>query len=152
MSDAKSKDGAEAAVGVLGALSIGIGGIVGGGIFATLGLAVSDARGSAWLSFLVAGVVALLTAYSYSKLSVTFPSSGSYRVEYRVASPSGSTVSLDLNAGSIQLGQVAIPATGGWQNWTTVSQTVNINAGTYNVGVFAPAGGWNLNWVKFTKL
>jgi len=67
---------AESAVGLLGALSIGIGGIVGGGIFATLGLAVSDARGSAWLSFLVAGVVALLTAYSYSKLSITFPSSG----------------------------------------------------------------------------
>ena len=57
-------------------LSIGIGGIVGGGIFATLGLAVSDARGSAWLSFLVAGVVALLTAYSYSKLSIAFPSAG----------------------------------------------------------------------------
>ena len=35
---------------------------------------------------------------------------------------------------------------------TTISQTVNINAGTYNVGVFAAQGGWNLNWIKFTKL
>ncbi|MDG0855160.1 carbohydrate-binding protein [Roseateles puraquae] len=84
--------------------------------------------------------------------SITFPSSGSYRVEYRVASPSGGTLSLDLNAGSIQLGQLGVPATGGWQNWTTVSHTVNINAGTYNVGVFAPKGGWNLNWIRFTKL
>ncbi|MCF8203460.1 MAG: family 16 glycosylhydrolase [Methylotenera sp.] len=84
--------------------------------------------------------------------SITFPSSGSYRVEYRVASPSGGTLSLDLNAGSIQLGQLGVPATGGWQNWTTVSHTVNINAGTYNVGVFAPRGGWNLNWLRFTKL
>jgi amino acid transporter len=67
---------AEGAIGLLGALSIGIGGIVGGGIFATLGLAVSDAHGSAWVSFLVAGVVALLTAYSYSKLSIAFPSAG----------------------------------------------------------------------------
>ncbi|MDH0864568.1 carbohydrate-binding protein [Mitsuaria sp. GD03876] len=84
--------------------------------------------------------------------NVNFPTSGSYRVEYRVASPSGSRLSLDLNGGSIQLGQVAIPATGGWQNWTTVSHTVTVNAGTYNLGVYAQAGGWNLNWVRVTKL
>ncbi|KQW42944.1 MULTISPECIES: glycosyl hydrolase family 18 protein [unclassified Roseateles] len=84
--------------------------------------------------------------------NVSFPTSGSYRVEYRVASASGARLALDLNAGSIQLGQVAIPATGGWQNWTTVSHTVTINAGTYSVGVYAPAAGWNLNWIKFTKL
>jgi len=76
VTDAKAGAGAETEIGLFGALSIGIGGIVGGGIFATLGLAVSDARGSAWLSFLVAGVVALLTAYSYSKLSIAFPSTG----------------------------------------------------------------------------
>jgi GH18 family chitinase len=84
--------------------------------------------------------------------NINFPSSGSYRVEYRVASVSGARLSLDLNAGSIQLGQVNVAATGGWQNWATVSHTVTINAGTYAVGVFAPAGGWNLNWIRFTKL
>ena len=83
---------------------------------------------------------------------ITFPTSGNYRVEYRVASTAGGTVSLDLNAGSIVLGQVGVPNTAGWQNWTTVSQTVNINAGTYNVGIYAAQGGWNLNWIKFTKL
>jgi beta-glucanase (GH16 family) len=84
--------------------------------------------------------------------SISFPTSGSYRVEYRVASVGGGTLSLDLNAGSIPLGSLGVPATGGWQNWTTISHTVNINAGTYNVGVFAQQGGWNLNWIKFTKL
>lgn len=84
--------------------------------------------------------------------NINFPSSGSYKVEYRVASPSGAAVSLDLNAGSIQLGQVNIPATGGWQSWVTVSQTVNINAGTYSIGVFAAKAGWNFNWIKFTKI
>ncbi len=84
--------------------------------------------------------------------NINFPSSGTYKVEYRVASVSGSALSLDLNAGAIQLGQVTIPATGGWQTWTTVSHTVSINAGTYSVGIYAPQGGWNLNWIKFTKL
>jgi len=84
--------------------------------------------------------------------NINFPSSGTYKVEYRVASVSGSRLSLDLNAGAMQLGQVTIPATGGWQNWTTVSHTVTINAGTYSLGIFAPQGGWNLNWIRLTKL
>lgn len=84
--------------------------------------------------------------------NINFPSSGTYKVEYRVASPSGASLSLDLNAGAIQLGQVNIPATGGWQTWATVSHNVSINAGTYSVGIFAPVGGWNINWIRFTKL
>jgi len=58
------------------AFSIGIGGIVGGGIFATIGLAIVESRGGTYLSFLIGGVVALLTAYSYLRLSVTYPSKG----------------------------------------------------------------------------
>jgi predicted chitinase len=82
----------------------------------------------------------------YGGLSI--PSSGSYTIRMRVASPSGATASVDLNGGSIQLGDFAIPATGGWQNWTTVTRTVNINAGTYNLGVFAKTSGWNFNWIE----
>lgn len=87
-----------------------------------------------------------------SHANINFPTTGSYRVEYRVASPSGSSLSLDLNAGAIQLGQVTIPATGGWQNWTTVSHNVTVTAGTYALGIYAPAGGWNINWLRITKL
>lgn len=84
--------------------------------------------------------------------NITFPSTGNYKVEYRVASPSGAALSLDLNAGSIQLGQLTIPATGGWQNWMTISHTVSITAGTYSLGVFAVQTGWNINWIRITKL
>ena len=59
-----------------GAVSIGVGGMVGGGIFAVLGLAAILAGGATWLSFVIAGVVALLTAYSYAKLSLGYPSQG----------------------------------------------------------------------------
>jgi hypothetical protein len=82
---------------------------------------------------------------------INFPTSGTYKVEYRVASPGGASLSLDLNSGSIQLGTLAIPATGGWQTWQTISHVVNVNAGTYSVGVYAPAGGWNINWIRITK-
>ena len=43
--------------------------------------------------------------------NITIPSTGTYTIQYRVASPSGGTLSSDLNTGSIQLGNVTIPAT-----------------------------------------
>jgi amino acid transporter len=63
-------------LGYWSAVSIGIGGMVGGGIFAVLGLAVQLAQGGTPLAFAIAGIIALVTAYSYSRLSVTFPSRG----------------------------------------------------------------------------
>jgi chitinase len=84
--------------------------------------------------------------------NINFPTSGSYVIEYRVASAvNGARISSDLNAGTIQLGAVNIPNTGGWQNWQTVSQTVNVNAGTYNFGIYIQNSGVNINWVKITK-
>ncbi len=58
------------------AISIGIGGMVGGGIFAVLGLAVSLSKGGTPIAFLFAGIVALITSYSYVKLSITYPDRG----------------------------------------------------------------------------
>jgi hypothetical protein len=84
--------------------------------------------------------------------NITIPTTGSYRIDYRVASPSGATFSADLNAGATQLGSVTIGATGGWQNWATVSQTVTLTAGTHAFGIFAQQAGWNLNWFRITKL
>jgi amino acid transporter len=56
--------------------SIGVGGMIGGGIFATLGLSLELARGAAPLAFLFAGIIALITGYSYAKLSMRYPSIG----------------------------------------------------------------------------
>lgn len=66
----------ERSIGLLGAVSIGVGGMVGGGIFAVLGLAVGVGGGGTFVAFFVAGLVALLTTYSYARLAVTLPSGG----------------------------------------------------------------------------
>jgi beta-glucanase (GH16 family) len=88
---------------------------------------------------------------SYSP--VVFPTSGTYKIEYRVASLNGGgRLSLDLNAGDIVLGELDVPSTGGWQNWTTISHNVYVTAGTYNPGIYAAAGGWNLNWIRITPV
>ncbi len=58
------------------AVAIGVGGMVGGGIFAVLGLSVQLTKGGAPIAFAVAGVVAALTASSYARLSVRYPDRG----------------------------------------------------------------------------
>ncbi len=63
-------------LGTFSTLSIGIGGMVGGGIFAVTGLTIEVTRGAAPLGFAIAGVVALLTSYSYLKLTLRFPGQG----------------------------------------------------------------------------
>lgn len=84
--------------------------------------------------------------------NVNFPTSGNYVIEYRVASAvTGGRLSSDLSAGTIQLGAVNVPNTGGWQNWQTITQTVNVNAGTYNFGIYVQNTGFNLNWFRITK-
>ncbi len=58
------------------AVAIGIGGMVGGGIYSLLGAAVSVAGNAVYLSFALAGLVALFSAYSYAKLGARYPSAG----------------------------------------------------------------------------
>jgi uncharacterized protein len=50
--------------------------MVGGGIFAVTGLTIEITRGAAPIAFMIAGVVALLTSYSYLKLTLRFPGEG----------------------------------------------------------------------------
>jgi amino acid transporter len=61
---------------VRGAAFLGIGAMVGAGIFALLGEAGTVAGSAVWLSFLLAGIVAFLLGYTVVKLGVRYPSSG----------------------------------------------------------------------------
>jgi endoglucanase len=89
---------------------------------------------------------------SYQNSPVSIPTSGTYRVEYRVASLNGGGgLRLEAAGGSPVHGQLAVPGTGGWQNWTTISHTVNLNAGTHRFGINAVSGGWNLNWFRIVR-
>ena len=63
-------------IGLVAALSIGVGGMIGAGIFSILGV-VAGVSGSAMpLSFAIGAVVAGLAAYGYAALGRTFPSVG----------------------------------------------------------------------------
>jgi amino acid transporter len=66
---------------VRGAAFIGIGSMVGAGIFALLGQAAVIAGSAVWLSFLLAGLVTSLLAYNVVKLGIRYPSEGGL-IEY----------------------------------------------------------------------
>jgi len=56
--------------------SMAVGGMVGGGIFSVLGVVVQMAAQWAWLSFVLAGLIALASAHSYSQLAAGFHAGG----------------------------------------------------------------------------
>jgi len=63
-------------LGVIDSISIGIGAMIGGGIFSVMGLAVLLAGSAAPISFLIGGFIAILVGYSYIKLSTVYKSEG----------------------------------------------------------------------------
>ncbi|VXD11539.1 glycosyl hydrolase family 18 protein [Marinoscillum sp. 108] len=79
------------------------------------------------------------------------PSSGAYTVEYRVASPNSGMIQLEKAGGSPVYGTRSVPNTGGWQNWTTISHSINLTAGQQQIAIKALTGGWNINWLKLTS-
>ena len=68
-------------IGFWSAVSMGIGAMVGAGIFALLGEASVIAGSAVYISFIVGGIIALSSAYSLGKLGAAFPSSGGI-IEY----------------------------------------------------------------------
>jgi hypothetical protein len=85
------------------------------------------------------------------RYTVDVGSAGTYTVSLRLAAPSAVTDGLHLsNASGTNLsGNVNVPATGGWQNWTTVTAQVTLPAGQQVLTVNEDNGGWNINSLQF---
>jgi amino acid transporter len=56
--------------------SMAVGGMIGGGIFSVLGVIIQSAGQWAWLSFLIAGIIALVSAHSYIQLALKYNEGG----------------------------------------------------------------------------
>lgn len=89
-----------------------------------------------------------LDSTDFMTYRINIPQTGTYRLEYRVASPTGGTVILGRDG--VDLMSTTVPNTAGYQNWQTVSTTVSLQAGVQHLTVYVQAGGWNLNWWRLT--
>jgi len=91
---------------------IGVGAMVGAGIFALLGSAGEVAGAAVWISFLLAGIVAGLQGYSFAKFGARYPSAGGL-LEYVLRGfgnghATGIIAWLILGANAIVTGMVAV--------------------------------------------
>ena len=126
-------------VGVVGATALGVGGMIGAGLFTMLGLSAQAAGGLLPLAIIIAGMAAGLTAYSYAQLSARFPSRGGPArfvvAGYGEGVLSGALNTFQFTAYAISLamcarsfGEYLATAAGGWQNATAVIAGLTILA------------------------
>jgi hypothetical protein len=91
-------------------------------------------------------------AGQWFRYTVTVASAGTYNVSLRLASPDGVTDGLHIasSAGGNLSGAINVPATGGWQDWATVTASVTLPAGQQTLTVAQDNGGWNVLSMAFT--
>jgi hypothetical protein len=93
------------------------------------------------------------TPGQWFKYTVNAATAGTYTVSIRVASPYGITDGLHIaNASGTNLsGAVAVPNTGGYQTWTTVTASVTLPAGQQTLTIDQDTNGWNLHYLSFAS-
>jgi len=93
----------------------------------------------------------------WMQYTVNIPASGTYTLNVRVANTaSGGTFHVEVN-GQNKTGALAVPPTGGYQTWQTVTKTgISLTAGNGQIvrlvmdNAASNGGNGNLNWLEFT--
>jgi hypothetical protein len=84
--------------------------------------------------------------------TVDVATAGTYTVAFRLSSPYGITDALHIadSSGDNLTGAVAVPNTGGYQDWTTVDASITLAAGEQTLTVDQDDNGWNIHFMTFT--
>jgi chitinase len=92
-------------------------------------------------------------AGQWFKYTVNVATAGTYTVSLRLAAPSAVTDGLHIasSSGANLSGNINVPATGGWQTWTTVTATVSLPAGQQTLTIDQDNGGWNIHQLTFAS-
>jgi len=90
-------------------------------------------------------------AGQWFKYTVNVASAGTYSISIRLSSPYGVTDALHIAsaAGANLSGPIAVPNTGGYQDWTTVTASVSLPAGVQTLTVDQDSNGWNIHDMTF---
>jgi amino acid transporter len=120
-----------ATLGIRQAAFIGIASMVGAGIFSLLGAAGEVAGAAVWLSFVLAGAIALLQGYSFSKFGARYPSAGGF-LEYIVRAFGNGHVAGVVAWNTLLVNMI-------------ITAMVAVSFGSYASGAFA---GGNAAWAK----
>ncbi|MDD7885079.1 carbohydrate-binding protein [Flavivirga sp. 57AJ16] len=85
----------------------------------------------------------------WMEYDVNIANTGSYTVTYRIATPQNAS-KIQIQEDGVILATTTLPNTGGWQNWQSVSTSVNLSAGLHTIKIIDTNRSWNLNWISFS--
>jgi beta-glucosidase-like glycosyl hydrolase len=85
--------------------------------------------------------------------TVEVATAGIYTVNLRVAAPNAITDALHIanSTGTNLTGAIAVPSTGSYQTWATVTASVTLGAGQQTLTVNQDADGWNFHFLAFSQ-
>ncbi|HXB12861.1 MAG TPA: carbohydrate-binding protein, partial [Bacteroidia bacterium] len=91
-------------------------------------------------------------AGEWMKYTVNVTATGIYTLQLRLAAPnSGESLHVESDGVNIS-GSIAVPNTGGWQTWQTVSVTTSsLTAGQHVLRIYEETGGFNINYITFVS-
>lgn len=97
--------------------------------------------------------VGWVSAGEWLEYAVNVTAAGSYNLEVRVASiNSGRTFHVEMDGANIS-GTIAVPNTGGWQAWQSVTiSNINLTAGQKVMRVVMDGADFNLNYITFSAV
>ncbi len=96
--------------------------------------------------------VGWMCANEWIEYTVSIDAAGTYLVEARVASQSSGGSFRLMFDGVDRTGAMAVPITGGWQTWQTITAEATLDEGAHVVRLAnaASSSEYNLNWLRFT--
>lgn len=80
------------------------------------------------------------------------PQTRTFRISYRIAAMNGGQIEVVNGTSGAVLGARAVPVTGGWQTWQTITQDITLPAGLTVLRLRVAAPGFNLNWFSVQSL
>jgi hypothetical protein len=84
----------------------------------------------------------------YMNYLVNVPTTGTYTINFRVASlVTTGSIQLKNSSGTV-LATLIQGSTGGWQTWVTKSVTANLTAGSQTLQIYYTGAGLNINWFE----
>lgn len=83
--------------------------------------------------------------------TVNIPTGGTYMVSFRVASLD-QKINFAFMRGNTTLADIRFDSTRNFQHWRTVSNTIELGAGTQTLRIQANARQWNINWFELELL
>ncbi|MEP5338305.1 MAG: carbohydrate-binding protein [Algibacter sp.] len=91
--------------------------------------------------------VGYIDANDWMEYDVDIVNSGTFILNYRVASKNGGG-SVEFLVDGVSQGSTNINIADGWQTYTTLSTTVSLSSGSHTIRLNALSGGWNINWLE----